>query len=90
MKNIQVKYGPCDIIVFPNPFSFENSKLYLIFALLTAGSILLTGPGIYPQIYHRVPCPAVFSCREGVCLVNNTGEVGLFQASKKERLFHLL
>ena len=26
-------------------------------------SLLLTGPGIYPQIYHRAPCPAVLICK---------------------------
>ena len=40
----------------------------------------MTGPGIYPRVYHRASCPAV----------KNKGEVGLFQISQKERLFHVL
>ena len=36
----------------------------------------MTGPGIYPQVYHRT--------RE------NKGGIVLFQISQKERLFHVL
>ena len=45
-------------------------------------------PGIYPQVYHRTPRPAVLICK-GV-LIKNKGGVGLFQISQKKRLFHLL
>ena len=48
----------------------------------------MTGPEIYPQVYHRTPCPAVLILQGG--LTKNKGEVGLFQTSQKERLFHLL
>ena len=27
-------------------------------------SLLLTGPGSYPQVYHITPCPAVLICEE--------------------------
>ena len=41
-------------------------------------------PEIYPQIYHRTPCPAVLG------LIKSKGGVGSFQVSQKERLFHFL
>ena len=43
-----------------------------------------TNPEIYPQIYHRTPCPTVLICN-GV--LKNKGEVGLFRISQRERLF---
>ena len=52
-------------------------------------SVLLTGPGIYSQLYHRAPCPAVLICN-GVQIINDKGRVRLFQISQKGRLFHLL
>ena len=57
MKNFQLEHGQCDSIIFPQniflDFCFTGSMILL----------LLTGPGIYPQIYHRIPCPAVLICK---------------------------
>ena len=50
-------------------------------------SLLLTGPGIYPQVYHRTTCPAVLNVRASN---KKQRTVGLSQISKKEILFHLL
>ena len=52
-------------------------------------SVLLTGRGIYPQIYHRAPCPAMLFVRRGLISNNRGGDregVGLFQISQKFRL----
>ena len=51
---------------YPIHFLLKALSNYLTFALLAAVFILLTGPGIYPQIYHRVPCPAVLILGRGV------------------------
>ena len=51
-------------------------------------SLLLTGPGIYPQVYHRTPCPVELICKGS--LIKNKGRIGLFKISQKERLFYLL
>ena len=37
-------------------------------------SLLLTGPGIYPQVYHRNPCPAVLICK-GVFFISYGNQV---------------
>ena len=52
-------------------------------------ALLLICPGVYPQIYHRTPCPAVLICK---WVKKSKGGVGVFQISQmqKERLFHLL
>ena len=49
MKNFQVKHGQCDSIIFPETFSFGSSKFSLDLHI-GENRILLTGPGIYPQI----------------------------------------
>ena len=51
-------------------------------------SLHLTGPGIYPQVYHRTPCPVELICKGS--LIKNKGRIGLFKISQKERLFYLL
>ena len=62
MKNFQVKHGQCDSIIFAEIVSFRSPK-YLLDLLLRDNAILLTSTGIYPQIYHRTPCPAVLYCK---------------------------
>ena len=62
MKNFQVKHGQYDSIIFPDTFSFGRFK-YLLDLPLGDNMILLTQPGIYPQVYHRTPCPAVLIVR---------------------------
>ena len=49
-------------------------------------SLLLTGPGICPQIYHKLHVLQCLFVRES----NKKGGVGLFQISQKGRLFHLI
>ena len=60
MKNFQLRHGQC--IILPETFSLGSSKCLLDLPL-GDNRILLTGPGIYPQIYHRTPCPAVLICK---------------------------
>ena len=55
MENFQLRHGQCDSSILPETFSLGSSKCLL--------DLLLTGPGIYPQIYHRTPCPAVLICK---------------------------
>ena len=62
MKNFQVKHGQRDSIIFPETFSFGRSK-YLLDLPFGDTRILLTGPGICPQIYHRTPYRAVLICK---------------------------
>ena len=50
--------------------------------------ILLTGPAIYPKIYHRTPYPAVFICK-GVQRKARKGS-WLFRISQKWSLFSSL
>ena len=57
MKNFQVKHDQCDNIIFLKKFSLESSKQ------LEQDSLFLAGPRIYPQVYHRAPCPAVLICK---------------------------
>ena len=83
-KNFQVKYGYCDSIIFPETFSSGSSE-YSLDLPLGDNRILLTGLGMYPQISHRTPFPAVLICKGG--LINSKGGVGLFRISQKERLF---
>ena len=49
MNNFQVIHGQYDSIIFPETFSLGSSK-QLFDLLLGDNRILLTGPGIYPQI----------------------------------------
>ena len=58
IKNFQVKHGQCDSIIFIETFCFGSSK-YLLDLSLGDNMVFLTGPGVYEQIYHRTPCPAV-------------------------------
>ena len=62
MKNFQVKHGQCDSIIFSEFFFFGSSK-HLLDIPLDDNRILLIGPGTYPEIYHRTPCPAVLICK---------------------------
>ena len=62
MNNFQLTHGQCDSIILPETFSLGNSK-YLLDLPLGDNRVLLTGPGIYPQIYHRTPSPAVLFCK---------------------------
>ena len=62
MKNFQLRHGQCDSIILPETFSLGSSKCLLDFPL-GGNRILLTGPGIYPQIYHRTPSPSVLLCK---------------------------
>ena len=62
MSNFQVEHGQCDSIIFPETFSFGSSN-YLLDLPLGDNRILLTDPGIYPQIYHRTSCPTVRICK---------------------------
>ena len=61
IKNFQVKHGQCDIIIFSKTLSFERSS-QLKYLCWKQGSFLLIGFGIYLQIFHRTPCPAVLIC----------------------------
>ena len=61
MNNFQVKHGQCDTIIFQETFSFGSSE-YLSDLLLGDNRIVLTGTGIYPQIYHRASYLAVLIC----------------------------
>ena len=61
MKNFQLRHIHCDSIILPEKF-FLGSCKYLS-DLPSPNRILLTGPGIYPQIYHRTPCLAVLICK---------------------------
>ena len=49
--------------------------------------LLLTGPGIYPQVYHRTPCLAVLIC-EGSCKKQRRGRI--ISNFPKGRLFHVV
>ena len=44
-------------------------KLYLIiiktWPCWQQDSLILTGPGSYPQVYHWTPCPPVLICKDG-------------------------
>ena len=62
MKNFQLRHGQCDSVILPKIFSLGGSK-YLLDLPLGDNRILLAGPGIYPQIYHRTPRPAVLICK---------------------------
>ena len=61
IKKFQVKHGQCDIIIFSKTLSFERSS-QLKYLCWKQGSFLLIGFGIYLQIFHRTPCPAVLIC----------------------------
>ena len=61
MKNFLVKHCQCDNIIFPETFSLGSSKCLLDVPFGDNG-ILLAGPGIYPQIYHRTLNPAILIC----------------------------
>ena len=66
MKNFQVNHGQCESIIIPkNIFPFKALSNYSIRPLTfwQQDSLLLAGPGIYPQIYHRTPCPEVLTCK---------------------------
>ena len=62
MENFQIKHSQCDSNIFPETFSFGSCK-YLLDLPLGNNRILLTSPGVYPQIYQITPCPAVLTCK---------------------------
>ena len=47
----------------PKNFLLKALNNYKTFPLLTARFCTLADPGIYPQIYHRAPCPTVLILR---------------------------
>ena len=64
MKNLQVKHGQYDSIIFPKNIFFWRLKITARpLPCQQQDSLLLICPGIYPQIYHRTPCPAVLICK---------------------------
>ena len=76
MVNVTASYSP-------KHFLLKIRSIYIIIRPVPCwqqDSLLLTGPGIYPQTFHRNPCPAVLFFKV----------VGLFQISQKEWLFYLL
>ena len=88
MKNFQVNHGQCESIIIPkNIFPLKALSNYSIRPLpfWQQNSLHLTGPGIYPQIYHRTSCPEVLICKGS----NKKYRRGGF-FHEKERLFHLL
>ena len=91
MKNFQVKQSMWHHHIHQNIFFWKLLLKVIIMTLpcWQQDSVLLTGPGIYPQIYHRAPCPAVLLCK-GSNKQQRRGRVGLFRISQKDRLFHLL
>ena len=60
MNNFQIKHGQCDSIIFTKIYFFWNISV-IIRTLLCwkQDSLLLTGPGIYSQIYQGATCPTV-------------------------------
>ena len=48
---------------YPKYFLLKALSNCYTFALLTAGNFTFDSAGIYPQIYHRTPRPAVFTCK---------------------------
>ena len=69
MKNDQVTHGQYDSITFPKTFPFAISK-----PCWHQNSALLTGPRIYPQIYHRDTYPIVLICK-GVWYLQRRGRI---------------
>ena len=65
MKNFQVKQSMWHHHIHQNIFFWKLLLKVIIMTLpcWQQDSVLLTGPGIYPQIYHRAPCPAVLLCK---------------------------
>ena len=64
MKNIQVKHGQFESTIFPqNIFLWRFQVIARPLPCWQQDSLLLICPGIYPQIYHRSPCPVVFTCK---------------------------
>ena len=62
MKNFQVKQGQLHHI----PKNILLWKLWVIISHLPCwqqDSLFLAGSRIYPQFYHRGPCPAVLICK---------------------------
>ena len=55
MVNVTALYSP-------KYFFFETK--YLLDLPLDDSKILFTGPGVYPQIYHRAKLPEVLICKE--------------------------
>ena len=51
MKSFQVKHGHCDSITFPPKIFFWKHFIRPL-PCWQQDSLLLTGPGIYPQIFH--------------------------------------
>ena len=56
MVNVTALYSPKHV-------AMKALSNYKTIPLLTAVSLYLAGPGIYPKIYHRTSCPAVLICR---------------------------
>ena len=71
-----------DSTIFPATFS-----KFSIFPL-GGNRVLLTGPGIYPQIYHRTPFPEVIICKRFKWKLK--GGVGSFWILQMEILFYVL
>ena len=61
MKNFRVKHSQCDSIIYIKTFLFRKLEVIIIKPLprWQQDTLLLTGTGIYSQVYHRTPCSAV-------------------------------
>ena len=46
-----------------NIFFWKLQVIIRPFPCWQQDSLLLTSPGIYPQIYHRTPCPSLLICK---------------------------
>ena len=77
MANVTASY-------FQKRFSFESWKYLLDLCLDDCRTLVLTGPGIHPQFYHKLHALDTYLWGG---LIKNKGGVGLFQISQKERLF---
>ena len=62
-------HDQCNSIIFPKPISFESSL-----PCWRQDSLLLTGSGIYPQIYHRTSSLAVLIFKREYFRFHKRGE----------------
>ena len=84
IKNVQVKHGQCDSIIFHKTFSFESSKQLSDFCL--ANSRIPYFWQVLESIHKCIIELLVLKCLFVGSLIKNKEGVGLFSVSQKEGL----